>query len=202
MRFILIALALLFPFWVMADEPRPNLPALYQVTGVAEDDVLNMRAGPDAGAAMIDAFTNDARDIQVIDLSLSGRWALVNTDEQAGWVAFRFLKRQPDLVGAAGLPASLQCFGTEPFWNLRIADVDSVVLTTPDGRTVHPLTDTSLAAPFVDLAAAGFRFTWLLDGQPVVSHILPGRCSDGMSDLAYGLHYIDSRLSHPGCCSL
>ncbi len=201
MRLLVFAFTLLWPSLVLADQPRPILPALYQVTGVAENDVLNVRAAPDAAATMIDGFVHNARDIQVIELSLSGRWALVNTDEQAGWVAFRYLERQAEETGFAGLPASLYCFGNERFWNLRLT-ADGLTLARPEGQDTYPITFAAPSVEHVALGESGFLFTWMAGNQPVRAHILPGRCSDGMSDLAYGLHYVDTYLMNSGCCSL
>ncbi|MFQ1699038.1 SH3 domain-containing protein [Loktanella agnita] len=200
MRFILITLAFLWSGLAHADELRPALPALYRVIGVTIDDVLNIRAAPDASASTVGEFASDAKDIEVTALSLSGSWARVNTGENTGWVAFRYLARQPMVIGFAGLPDSLSCFGAEPFWNLRLT-AEGLQLNRPDGSRTFPMSVIGTSAP-VSLGITGFHFTWMADDVHVRAWILPGQCSDGMSDAIYALHYVDTYLGHHGCCHL
>ena len=56
-----------------------DFPALYAVTGVAADDVLNIRSRPDAGAPIIGALAPDSTGVEV--LGRSGNWALVSAGE-------------------------------------------------------------------------------------------------------------------------
>lgn len=199
-------------FWILlfcvlapvaqADEADPPLPALYAVTSVAADDWLNVRAAPDAGAERIGSLNPNARDIEVIAFSRAGQWAMINSFETAGWVAARYLERQPVETHAMGLPTGLQCFGTEPFWDMSFSPPRDIALRTPEKETRHALLSQAPSAMHVDLPLTGFRFSWQGASGPVTAHILPGRCSDGMSDRAYGLHYIDDQGPRAGCCSL
>ena len=68
-----------------------NLPALYDVDGVAQSDTLNVRAGPSTEFDVIDTLSANAEDVEVVDVNASGEWALIIVEEQAGWVALRFL---------------------------------------------------------------------------------------------------------------
>ncbi|WP_373636680.1 hypothetical protein [Yoonia sp. BS5-3] len=192
---------LLWPFWVQADSLPPSLPALYAVTGVASDDSLNMRDQPNGSARILLALPHDATDLQVTQLSREGNWAYISRGEVSGWVAQRYLQRQPDSVDAYGLPRGLRCFGTEPFWTVRFTQAGLAVMT-PERTATHPITFHAPSAENVALGLGGFIFEWIADGQPVRGHILPGRCSDGMSDTIYGLHYIDTYFGNAGCCSL
>ncbi len=105
-----------------------EMPSLHDVTGVAADDVLNVRSGPDAGSARIGALAPGATGVEVIELSGTG-WGRVNVDEGSGWVSLRYLARQPD---QPPVPDRLTCFGTEPFWSLA-RDGDAARYVTPDG---------------------------------------------------------------------
>jgi uncharacterized membrane protein len=68
--------------------------------------------------------------------------------------------------------------GTEPFWNLTIADGQGV-WTTPDRQP-------GMALPLTRFAGNnGLGFTGTLDGKPLVATLTPGSCSDGMSDRRY-----------------
>ncbi|WP_159087018.1 SH3 domain-containing protein [Loktanella sp. Alg231-35] len=185
-----------------ADNLDPSLPALYAVTGVAADDSLNVRAGPRGGDDIVGTLAPDKDGLEVVALSREGNWALLNYGEGAGWVSMRFLTPQPMATTVLGLPVGLQCFGTEPFWDITFFDEMNLILNTPDSETTHAITANAPAPEFVNLAETGFSFAWRNDRNIVSAHILPGACSDGMSDRRYGLHYVDDQGLRRGCCSL
>lgn len=199
LRHIAIAL-LLWPFGAAADSYAPVLPALYNVIDVARDDTLNVRQDPNSAAPIVTTLPHDAADLYVVQLSREGNWGYISRGELSGWVSVRFLQEQAPERDAIGLPPTLTCFGTEPFWSMQFTNA-GLTLSTPQGNTVHPLTNTSPAAENVNISAFGFRFEWQADEQQVRSHILPGLCNDGMSDALYGLHYADNLMGNTGCCS-
>lgn len=197
MRVLIACLLIWLAPAARADSPDPAFPALYAVTGVAADDRLNIRAAPDGAADIIGTLAPTAKDIEVITLSREGRWALLNSGESSGWVAVRFLLRQEQARTITGL----RCFGTEPFWDIRFDSENQLTLTTPDTNSTHAITALSPDPAFINLGQYGLRLAWLWE-EMVTAHILPGRCSDGMSDRTYGLHYIDNIGPRVGCCSL
>lgn len=177
-----------------------TLPSLFEVTGIT--DLLNVRAGPDTAQSIVGGLSADARDIEVVALDPSGDWGLVNTGEQVGWVALRFLAEQPGVWEPGTLPANLSCFGTEPFWSLR-PEAGTLVYDTPEGGAQSfPLTvlDSGIPGDARRALVAG-------EGGPVAT-ITPRVCSDGMSDRAFGLEtlVILARDEGPqlrtGCCSI
>ena len=198
-------LALFLGIWATlagADSIDPAFPALYSVVGVDIDDTLNIRALPDAKAEIVGQLAYDAADIEVTALSREGQWARMNFGEKTGWAAARFLLRQPEVTNGLGLPLGLTCFGTEPFWTMAFLDETTLNYLTPEGETRFAILSTSPSPGFTQIAETGYRFTWQSDQAEVTAHILPGQCSDGMSDRAYGLHYIDNERPRIGCCSL
>ncbi len=86
-------------------------PDAWRVTGVAADDVLNMRMGPGTSYLVIDSLPPNARGLELITCvpllipsiyyrlteaqraNLPQRWCLMRTGDfsKAGWVAQRFL---------------------------------------------------------------------------------------------------------------
>lgn len=86
-------------------------PDAWRVTGVAEDDVLNMRMGPGTDYLVIDHLAPDARGLEQITCvpllipsiyhklteaqrtGLPQRWCLMRSNDfsKAGWVAQRFI---------------------------------------------------------------------------------------------------------------
>lgn len=197
----LIFAFLLWPLNVFADEVPPPLPALYQVVNIAKDDVLSIRQRPEAGSELVGTISYDATNVEIIAFSLQGGWAMVNDAGDAGWVSLRFLERLPDIVGFAGLPQSLQCFGVEPFWSLRFTQ-DGVAISRPEEELTYTINSVSPAPENVKVRETGVRLTWFVENSLVRAQIVPGRCTDGMSESVYGLHYFDNRGLGIGCCHL
>ncbi|MBM3605019.1 MAG: peptide-binding protein [Alphaproteobacteria bacterium] len=174
------------------------LPTLFDVARVAPDDVLNIRAEPSAGAAIIGTLAPDATRVEVVEERRG--WARVNTREGSGWVSARYLDYRTDVWAEGALPTGFQCFGTEPFWSV-IPQGGNVVLAGPDmPGDVHPVQAVLTTGVFRDptraLVAEGLTLT-----------AVPQLCSDGMSDRLFGLratvviHGQQPRMLS-GCCSI
>lgn len=198
MRAALICLLLLCPALAGAQ----SLPAIYDVTDVADNDTLNVRAGPSTEFDIIDKLPPDATDIEVVDDDNGGEWGLINVGEQSGWVALRYMSRQPGQP-ETGLAPHLACAGTEPFWSF----------TRDDGKAEMKWPDKTLSFAdvlFVPSENRTDRHALFADaGDTVVTAMIGrNRCSDGMSDRAYGLG-IDLLVTdktavkvYSGCCSV
>ena len=177
--------------------PAQDLPALYDVTGVAVNDVLNIRAEPRADAARLGDLPPDAANVEVIQTA--DGWGLVNAGEGAGWVAMRFLA--PQAGGDYALSRSLSCFGTEPFWSLDFTQGELARFSSPAWGISHYT---------VGLLQRSANRTdrYLLQGGTLVAVIGRTACNDGMSDRRFGLSVDllpdvegDAGL-YSGCCSL
>jgi uncharacterized membrane protein len=186
-----------------------DLPALHDVTGVAANDQLNIRAEPSASASLLGSFPPGTDGVEVTALSADGRWGRVNLEERTGWVAMRFMARQPGPDWPA-LAQPLACFGTEPFWSLTFNPSEGTAAFNRMGEAQLGLW-VNWAAPVsgprgqVGLAIEGPARTGFLT--------LTGQdCSDGMSDRAFGvgvalfLNGTGSSTAEAegwsGCCSL
>lgn len=178
-------------------------PAIHDVTGVAADDVLNIRERPHAGAPIIGDFGHDATGIEVIRPDERLTWGLVNAGERTGWVSLRYLARRAGQWDGA-FPEIAACYGTEPFWSLRRT---REALTYSD-----PETD-ALELPILTRAGSANRrdsFHIVAEGQdgPVVALLRTEGCSDGMSDREFGISVqlllgIGPEVRHlSGCCTL
>lgn len=175
-----------------------SYPALHDITGVSS--FLNIRQGPGTGFAKVGKFQPGDTGIEVTGVNEAGTWGRINHQEQTAWVFLTYLARQPDDPNLP-LTGSFRCFGTEPFWALAVTQGDTAVLKTPSGP------DQSF--PVGTLAAASNRTEpWLLDmGADAAAVIHRADCSDGMSDLSYGLAVglltgSGPRTLMEGCCSL
>lgn len=193
-RLALLILAF-FPLAALADV----YPALYDVTGVAADDVLNIRESPDVGSAIIGTLAPDATGVEVV--AVTGGWAVVNTSEASGYANLRFLARQPG-ADWSEIERPLHCLGTEPFWDLAIApETRTAWLSTPDQPEPEALAIGQVwpALPWSPVAAFAVPEGFVA--------LTPADCSDGMSDRRYGIA-VDIFLSRPdrprlsGCCAL
>lgn len=202
--------ALLFGLFLAVASPAAAtqeyiLPTLFDVTGVAAQDVLNIRAAPDARAAIIGTLSPLARDIEVVGHDDTGRWARINTGERSGWVALRFLAYQVDVWTPGALPPTLHCLGTEPFWSIRPGG-DTLVFSVPDAPdTVMQIGQVLGTGVFRDP-----RRSVLAQGPSaaITAVIVPAACSDGMSDRSYGLDVTVILAAQgasqmlTGCCSI
>lgn len=197
------ALAFSLALILAAPAAAQNLPALYSVTDVAADDTLNIRSGPSVDFEIVGKLQPDATGIEVVDTNDEGDWGLIAMDEGRGWVALRYLRRaegQP----ANGLPRTLNCTGTEPFWSFSL---------TPDRKAEFARPEKTIAFNSVlDVQSRNRtdRYALFADGGDVVVTSMVGRnlCSDGMSDRPYGLS-IDLLVTdettvsvYSGCCSV
>lgn len=174
-----------------------TFPALYDVTGVAADDVLNIRAAPDAATENLGELAPDAKAVEVIEAA--GDWGQVNTGEASGWVAMRFLT--PQTGGDYALSRSMTCLGTEPFWTLDVTQGELARFAAPNWGISHYT---------VGLLQRSANRTdrFVLRGGSLVAVIARNACSDGMSERAYGLS-VDllpdaesGSALFSGCCSL
>jgi uncharacterized membrane protein len=183
---------------------RYPMPALFAVVDVAEGDVLNIRAEPDAAAGITGSFARHETGIEIVGLDETGRWGRVNAGEGTGWVAMRYLAAEPSAGNA--LPAALRCYGTEPFWGLE-RQGGTVAFSTPESMEdahldiASVLTSMTLPAPHWIVLAAR-------EERRMTAVITPQMCSDGMSDRVFGLAVtlVDEMPQTPrvfsGCCSL
>ncbi|MBK4217624.1 SH3 domain-containing protein [Paracoccus caeni] len=153
------------------------LPTLFDVTNVASDDVLNVRAEPDGSAAIIGTLAPDAKGVEVIEEAVG--WGRVNTGEGSGWVSMRYLNYRTDVWEPGALPADFRCLGTEPFWDLKV-EGENLVLSDPDQPVSQPLEAVLDTGIFRDPTRAILGGTLTVLATPEI-------CSDGMSDRLFGL---------------
>lgn len=183
------------------------LPDLYDVTGVAVGDVLNIRAEPKASAAIVGSLPPTAQNIEVVAINPDRSWGTVNTDEGTGYVSMRFLAQTSGMDWGA-LETPLHCIGTEPFWGLDLDPAQGTATESdPDGvpRTAQ-ITGLWQSNPYHGVAAVAFKG----DGIDGLATLRGEICSDGMSDRSYGIA-VDMFLrdttgaataAFAGCCSL
>lgn len=179
-------------------------PAFYEVTGVASDDVLNVRAGTGASHPIIEALAYNDRHIEIVSLSSDGKWGLIGYPGGSGWASMRYLKRQNGQTGS-DLPRPLSCGGNEPFWGILFG-AHSNEFSEP-GQMPHNLATVWQGIPDgMQPVAYGVK---MADGGDEISAVITRReCSDGMSEKAYGFE-INALLSGSlgtrmlaGCCTL
>lgn len=194
----LFASALLCVFSAVMACAQAGFPALYDVTGVAADDVLNIRAEPSGSADILGEFGPHRTEVEVTGATADGRWLRVNTQEATGWVAARFLQR-PD-GGDFAFGRMLNCFGTEPFWSLDVIQGSRATFSRMDGATL------SDGAGLLNIGQ-GRQDRFLLGfGQGLVV-VTQAQCSDGMSDRLYALEasvvLVETGMTlYSGCCSI
>lgn len=183
LKLVLAATFLVVAGPVAAATAAPPLPAIASVTGVAGDDVLNIRAAPDADSAILSTLRPDATGVEIVGFDPSGQWARIGLGEVSGWASVRFLRVEEDTWQAGHLPERLICTGTEPFWSLRHTR-GKMEFATPGSSQpldLRAVLDRGIAADITRALIAG-------EGEARVTAVIrPESCSDGMSDRAFGL---------------
>ena len=179
-------------------------PALYDVTGVASDDVLNVRAGAGASHPIIEALAYNDRHIEIIELSTDGKWGLIGYPERNGWASMRYLVRQSG-QGGPNLPRPLSCGGNEPFWGIQFSRNGNEF--SEPGQMPHILPTFWEGIPD-GMWPIAYGIKMARGGDEINAVITRSQCSDGMSDKTYGFE-INALLSGAlgnrmlnGCCSL
>ncbi|AXX99252.1 COG3650 family protein [Profundibacter amoris] len=181
-----------------------DYPALYDVTGVAPDDVLNVREGQSASTPIINTLAPNQRNVEIVAVSNDERWGLVSFPEGSGWVSMRYMARQPG-QDPQFLPKPLGCGGTEPFWGLSINNQTAQFdMMGESPRTYTPIWEDIPSG----MQAVSYAVKMQGNGEDITAIISRNQCSDGMSDSVYGFR-IDVILSgqsgnryYTGCCSL
>lgn len=201
---LLLAL-LLATAWPAAATQEYVLPTLFDVTGVAANDVVNIRAAPGTSSAVIGTLSADARNIEVVGYDATGRWARINTGALSGWAALRYLAYQVDVWNPGTLPPTLHCLGNEPFWSFSPRG-DDILFATPDApETAMQVNAVLTTGLFRDPRRS---LTAEAGSQSMTAVIVPLSCSDGMSDRAYGLDVTvilqggGALQMLTGCCSI
>jgi len=184
----------------------------YQVTGVGDNDSLNVRANIDlvlksSQAKIVGSIPRNGKDITttgvVVRLDDGSRWREIVYKNVRGWVNARFLEE----VGGEGLPHSLNCSGTEPFWKLEIRGDKAALQDFSDDQT-------SSNYKVVDKRYGQNRsglWSYHLQSDDMKSRLTAivkhtNQCSPGMGELEYAMEvYLlgPNATEGPaqGCCS-
>lgn len=202
-RLVLMAVLAAKPALAAPDLP---LPSRADVSGVAANDVLNVRAEPNAKAQITGVLAPDAKGVEVVSYDATGQWARVSMGEVSGWASGRFLALDPMTWTPGHLPTGLRCTGTEPFWSLveqggrmRFSEPDKA----PRDLELRRVLDRGIPEDAMRALIAGDT------AGRLTAVVQPELCSDGMSDRDFGLSATvimdggsqSSRLL-TGCCSV
>ena len=105
--------------------PSTALPALYDVTDVAGNDVLYVRNAPSAGSEVRGAMLPTATDIEILYVTPDEAWGYatmltpwahkMDTTGETGWVSMRYMARQSK-QDEVWYPPLTKCGGDEPHW--------------------------------------------------------------------------------------
>ena len=155
MRRLLACLALVLPGLAHATADGPDY---FQVVGVAKDDVLNMRASPNAKGTLIGEIPPDTDGITWYDCvgglhyaewaaateaereeARRKRWCLVGYDMTIGWSAGRFFGEGWEPVSFKGGAWLIELAGSE--WGLRDfpgepVETEAWIAFKPDGKAI------------------------------------------------------------------
>lgn len=190
-------LVLFFAFVGFAADAQ-SLPDRYMVSGVASNDVLNIRAEPDAGSEIIGELGPDTLYVEV--LRESDGWGYVGATERSGWVSMAFLKPNP--APANDIPRPMTCLGTEPFWNLSFY---------PGGAHFNAMGENRRDLKILRESVAPNGYVIEAQESPTLTRTIIVNalfCSDGMSGRDFGMSMTmfteaaDGNYVLTGCCTM
>jgi len=203
LRWLLVALAL-----SLLGGRAQAADTLFSVTGVAQNDVLNVRAQPHPSAEKIWTLppdTTGVRAVGTIRIVSGAEWWQIRIGKQTGWVNARFLTPQRATLGPEPtfFRVPLSCSGTEPFWGFQLTGKTGVLDSLSHGKAT--LQFNTVRSP------GGVPLIWSLRGHQdstnsSVIAVLEetNACSDGMSDLTYQYSIRLDVADGPffaGCCN-
>lgn len=200
---MLVLVLCVFTSDIMASEDVTYI-SYYRVSGVASNDVLNVRSGPNASYATVGSLAPNAAPVEVF--RQQDGWAQVALSEQMGWVSMRFLAEiSIPTIGSSTLPQGLTCGGTEPFWGL---DLGAGQVTYSAMDQSPRAFNTIQADKFHNLGGSTNFVLGQRPNEQITAIISNQMCSDGMSDRDYPRR-IDLLISTPngttgqsGCCQV
>lgn len=169
----------------------------YSVVNVRPGDGLNMRSLPNPNARVVFTIPHDASGIVLTGRRAAGDWVEVTFQRRRGWVNGRFLGLAS---GRYGIPAFLECSGTEPFWSIALTPgLARADLMFAERRHLFRITQFQQIMNRTDIAhirGAARNVSMSL----IVRH---ESCSDGMSDTNYpysAVALISGVNTIAGCC--
>jgi len=179
-------------------------PAWVEVVNVASDDVLNVRAEPDAGSEIVGTLAPGAGPVEIALTRQIGeaRWGLVATQEGSGWINLAYASpADVAMIGDSPVPDGTICAGTEPFWSLELSDGAGIYSDFEIERETYEISESE--------SARSRPWPWMfgLRGSGLAL-LTPELCSDGMSDLPYAWsilmirHDESGHALYEGCCRL
>lgn len=170
--------------------------AMLVVFGVDANDVLNVRAEPDADAALLGTLMPNASGINVIAQSTDTLdWILIESNGLQGWVNASYLGYANSYEP---LPIRLHCSGTEPFWGLELS------YSRADVRFAFSEEEfsTGFSPPTSPANRANLWLRSRFDSENEFLLLEAEACSDGMSERSYRYSLL-ARLEGnllAGCC--
>lgn len=193
-----------------------QLPAIFEVTGVADDDTLNIRSEPSSSSRDIgDLYPYELVEVMAYDVS--EKWARVIAGERNGWVSRRYLVAFDEQEQVHNLldVINFSCFGTEPYWSVYIpVESDEYVMGIMEnpGQEIYNWLEyeSRIASQNTFNSTFAFQGSDAKHSEETYTAILRrAECSDGMSDRTYGwslelLDYYRGVLgsARSGCCTM
>lgn len=209
MRFALLTLLLVcltMPAVALGAVPEPG--AHYRVSGVAQNDQLNVRNQPGIRGEISGAFMPNAANI-VVTGSRQSRdgsdwWEVLYPGAEGGtaWVNAHFLAPEtPSRAQDTNYP--LICTGTEPFWSLLIAARHAKYSTAGSHDQIFAASAWQAAHGAQLQFAIRLRKPTGAGGTGYAVIIRNPSCSDGMSDRLNpfsGIIILPDGQVFGGCC--
>lgn len=181
----------------------------YKVVHVATNDRLNLRSSAGVEGKVIGSIPHNAANVQSTGEEQRigrSRWLKVKHGGHVGWVNRYYLQAVVQASKPKATPVKpkveMNCFGTEPYWTIKVTDSNMVVKMMDGPSYDIPVEFRQKSANNTSIAViAGRR------GNALTSAVFQkvNSCSDGMSDNSYPYSITAMLNAHKvvsGCCSV
>ena len=175
--FVVIGSSAIADWWL---PERRFVAGYFEVTGVAANDVLNIRDKPSGSSVKIGYFEPDRSIVEVLGTNQSGRWGYVQAGEVMGWTSMRYLTPSTLVTfGGTDIPVGLVCFTEEPFVNYTLGNGYIKISQMDSSAVIMPILD-------IESADETYEVTYEINGiKQRLSVTLSAKGSSSMADIEY-----------------
>lgn len=206
MKRIYLVLSLFWPVLVGSNEI--SNARYYQLTGLAEGEVLNVRSGPSTEYDIIGKLKMNNDAFEILERDPEHEWGRILWQDREGWVFLEYVQQvSPDMVPASNIPIKLHCSGAEPYWDYTVTSTTEVSFKIlfddfEANTTIESVLESANSANIpTALVATGkdLKLTAVLD---------PQQCQDGTTQRLFGwsidllVERDNNKQLYSGCCSL
>ncbi len=171
--FVLIGSSACADWWL---PERRFVAGYFEVTGVAANDVLNIRQKPSGSSGKVGFLEHNRAVVEILKTNQSGRWGYVQAGEMMGWTSMQYLTPTTLVTfGGTDIPVGLVCLTEEAFVNYTIGIGYIEII---------PLGGSAVTIPIVDIKITGDSYEVTYETKGTVQKLMLSLSTKGSSSMA------------------